>query len=475
MTATVEGFETQDAEETTVPPELPGSLESPEDGAPPERRRRVRRLKPDALFALLGAAAAAVSLTVLISDWFAPFSGPLGFVVLCYPLFLACYAILVWTDESGPILRDRLMAVVTHSIALLVACVLVLIVGFPILGGLKSLTHLNFYTQDLRVAGPVQPISIGGVRHAVVGTVEQITITLAITVPLGIACAVFMNESPGRLANLVRTVAAAATALPSIVAGLFVFALLILEFGLPKSGLAAALALSIMTLPIIIRASDVVLRLVPGHLKEASYALGASRWRTALRVTIPTARSGLATAVILGAARGIGETSPVLLTAGYTQYTNYDPRRGPQTSLPLATFKLVTSGQPNYITRGYGAAALLMLLVLVLFVAARAVGGKGAGQLSRRQRRRRTVASRRVQARFLARRDDSGATDFETTGLAAIGFAPTEPAFSDLVPNDAVPTDAVPTDRAPTDLGPTDPATAGPAATDRPEPMERPS
>ncbi|WP_228561865.1 phosphate ABC transporter permease PstA [Catenulispora rubra] len=456
-TENIEDLETQDSDETTVPPEPP---ESPEDGAPPERRRRVRRLKPDALFALLGAAAAAVSLTVLISDWFAPFSGPLGFVVLCYPLFLICYGILVWTDESGPILRDRLMAVVTHSIAILVFCVLVLIVGFPIWGGVKSLTHLNFYTQDLRVAGPVQPISIGGVRHAVIGTVEQITITLAITVPLGIACAVFMNESPGRLANLVRTVAAAATALPSIVAGLFVFALLILEFGLPKSGLAAALALSIMTLPIIIRASDVVLRLVPGHLKEASYALGASRWRTALRVTIPTARSGLATAVILGAARGIGETSPVLLTAGYTQYTNYDPRRGPQTSLPLATFKLVTSGQPNYITRGYGAAALLMLLVLVLFVAARAVGGKGAGQLNRRQRRRRTVSSRRVQARFLARRADHGTAGFEATGLAAIGFAPTEPA---------------PTDPALTDPAPTGPTATSPAATDQPDPTERPS
>jgi len=396
-----EPIQAQDPETTTVPPEPPSDFE-----AAPERRRRVHRVKPDSLFALLGAAAAAVSLTVLISTWFAPFSGPLGFVVLCYPTFLLCYAVLVWTDESGPILRDRLMAVVTHSIAILVACVLVLIVGFPIWGGMKSLTHLNFYTQDLRVAGPVQPISIGGVRHAVVGTAEQITITLIITVPLGIACAVFMNESPGRLANLVRTVAAAATALPSIVAGLFVFALLILEFGLPKSGLAAGLALSVMTLPIIIRASDVVLRLVPGHLKEASYALGASRWRTALRVTLPTARSGLATAVILGAARGIGETSPVLLTAGYTQYTNYDPRKGPQTSLPLATFKLVTSGQPNYVTRGYGAAALLMLLVLVLFVAARAVGGKGAGQLTRRQRRRRAAASRRVQERFAQRQAD---------------------------------------------------------------------
>jgi phosphate transport system permease protein len=385
---------------TTLPP-LP-----PADGGPPEPRRRTRALPFSTVFALLGAAAAALATTELISRWFAPFSGTLGFILVAYPLFVGFYAVLVWQDERGPILRDRLMTVVTWSVAVLVGVVLAFIVGFPLWGGFKSLTHANFYTQDLRVAGPVQPITIGGVQHAVVGTIEQITITLAITVPLGIACALFMNESPGRLANLVRTVAAAATALPSIVAGLFIFATLILEFGLPKSGLAAALALSVMTLPIIIRASDVVLRLVPGSLKEASYALGSSRWRTALRVTLPTARSGLATAVILGAARGIGETSPVLLTAGYTQYTNYDPRSGPQTSLPLATFKLVTSGQPNYVTRGYGSAALLMLLVLILFVAARVVGGKGAGHLSKRQFRRRARASARLSERYADRYAD---------------------------------------------------------------------
>jgi phosphate transport system permease protein len=341
-----------------------------------------------------------VSLTALLTHWFTPFSGNIGFVVISFALFVFLYGLVVAMEEDGPTVRDRVVALVVHSIAVLVFGIMVLVIAFPLFGGFKSLVHANFYTQDLRLAGPLAPVTVGGLLHALVGTLEQITITLAITVPLGISCAVFMNEVPGRLADLVRTVAAAATALPSIVAGLFIFAMAILEFGLPKSGLAAGLALSVMTLPIIIRASDVVLRLVPAGLKEASYALGAGRWRTALMVTLPTARSGLATAVILGAARGIGETSPVLLTAGYSQFLNANPLSGPQTSLPLATFKLVTSGQPNYVTRGYGAAALLMLLVLVLFVIARLIGGRGPGQLSARQRRKRAAASARLAARF---------------------------------------------------------------------------
>jgi phosphate transport system permease protein len=365
-----------------------------------EVRRLTGNVRREGVFAVFGSAAAAIALTELISNWFAPFTGELGFIVVWFPLFVALYGVVVSLDESGPAVRDRIASLVVHSVAVFLFYLLVRVILFPLVGGFRSLIRPNFYTQDLRSAGPLTALDIGGLQFAVVGTLEQITITLAITVPLGIACAVFLNESPGRLANLVRTVAAAATALPSIVAGLFIYALMILDFGLPESGFAAGLALSVMTLPIIIRASDVVLRLVPAGLKEASYALGASRWRTVLRVTLPTARSGLATAVILGAARGIGETSPVLLTAGYSLYTNTDPFSGPQTSLPLATFKLVTSGQPGYISRGYGAAALLMLLVLLLFIVARLVGGRGPGQLSGRQRRRRALASARIQARF---------------------------------------------------------------------------
>ena len=131
------------------------------------------------------------------------------------------------------------------------------------------------------------------------------------------------------------------TALPSILAGLFIFATWILVLGFERSGLAAAIAISIMMLPIIIRSADVVLRLVPGNLREASAALGAPQWRTVWHVVLPTARSGLTTSVILGVARGIGETAPVLLTAGFTATMNLNPTANPMVSLPLAAFEFV--------------------------------------------------------------------------------------------------------------------------------------
>jgi phosphate transport system permease protein len=197
------------------------------------------------------------------------------------------------------------------------------------------------------------------------------------------------------------------TAFPSILAGLFIYAFWILTLGFQFSGLAAGLALSIMMLPYIIRTSDLVLRLVPAGLRESSDALGAPRWRTMWHVVLPTARSGLATGVILGAARGIGEASPVLLTAGFTTYMNANPLQGPMVSLPLEALKLVQSGIPGWAERGYATAALLLVVILVLFVIARVIGGFGPGHLSRRQRRR----VERVSARTLVRITSSPGRD----------------------------------------------------------------
>jgi len=198
-------------------------------------------------------------------------------------------------------------------------------------------------------------------------------------------------------------------ALPSILAGLFIFAALVLTFK-QYSGLFAALALSVMMLPIIIRSADLVLRLVPGQLREASEALGSSKWRTTHRVVLPTARAGLATAVILAIARGIGETSPVLLTAGYTTFLNTNPTHGPMVSLPLATFELIRSGQANYQARGLAAAALLLILVLALFTLARFIGGHGPEHVTARKRRRLEHASARDAARIISSYGTPGAS-----------------------------------------------------------------
>lgn len=416
MTQLTEHAEPAESVETAETAELvetapPGTTVAPVLGEPsePERRRRTASLRGSDLLAILGALAGSASFTFLLFTQLAPFDGVIGFAVVGYVMFLVFYGFLVALDEDWPTVRDRLASAAAHSIALLLLAALVDVIVYVVSQGPQALFHWNFWTKDLRAAGPLSPLTVGGVLHAMIGTFEQIGISLFITVPLGLMCAVFLNELPGRFARFVRTIADAATALPSIVAGLFVYAALIIgvkagpvHLKIEKGGLAAGLALSVMMLPIIIRAADVVLRLVPGSLKEASYALGAGQWRTVWTVTLPTARSGLATAVILGSARGLGETSPVLLTAGYNTYTNGDPRHGPQTSLPLAVFKLVTSGEPLQIQRAYGAASVLILIVLVLFVTARIIGGRGPGQLTSRQQRARARASAHDLERILA-------------------------------------------------------------------------
>lgn len=364
--------------------------------------RRIGGFRKTDLLSLTGAAVGSVGAAALLFRLL-PLSGWLGFLAVAYLFFLALYGVLVLLDESGAAVKDRLAATVIHSLAFILLLALVFVVAFTVIRGWEALTNLNFFTSDMSDAGPLDPLERGGILHAIVGTLIMIAIALTFVIPLGIATAVYMNEFPGRFARFVRTITEAMTALPSIVAGLFIYAFLILILGLDKSGFAAAMAISVMMLPIIIRAADVVLRLVPGALKEASYALGAGQWRTVWYVTLPTARSGLMTAIILGTARGIGETSPVLLTAGFTAALNTNPASGPMVSLPLATFEFVKSPEQTMIVRGFGTAAVLMLLVLILFVIARIIGGRGAGNLSKVQQRRRKAQSAKDAQRFSSR------------------------------------------------------------------------
>ena len=368
-----------------------------------EFRRNISTVRATDVAAVLGAATAALCSTGLLYSFVGPFSGRIGFVAIAFALFLGFYALLVSQDESGPAVRDRIIAALVHGVAFLLLLALVFVIAFTFKRGSQALSHANFFKSDLSSAGPLEPLTVGGIKHAVIGTLWMISLALLITIPAGLTCAMFLNEIRGPFVRFVRTIVEAMTALPSIVAGLFIYATWIVTLGQGKSGLAASLALSVMMLPIIIRASDVVLRLVPGNLKEASLALGAGQFRTAWHVILPTSRSGLATAVILGAARGIGETSPVLLTAGYSDLTNTNPFSGPMTSLPLATFKLVGSPDNKFIARGFGAGATLLALVLLLFIVARIIGGRGPGNLTKRQQAKRVTQSRADLARWATR------------------------------------------------------------------------
>ncbi len=374
----------------------------------PQTKRATGRFSPQDVLRAIGVAASSVATTMLIFGRLTSLSGRLGFALVGFVVFLATHAVIASLTENRPAVIDKVMSALMASAAVAAGVALFSVIIFTFVKGWSALTKPNFYLEDLSVTGSLQPLSEGGVLHAIVGSLIMISLALVFTVPLAVMCAVFMNETKSRAASLVRTVVTAMTALPSILAGLFVFATWILILGkrwsfFQRSGLAASIAISIMMLPIIIRAADVVLRLVPGNLREASAALGAPQWRTVWHVVLPTARSGLTTAVILGVARGIGETAPVLLTAGVAQTMNKNPFEGGMMSLPLEAYLLVKQPDPTQIARGFGAAAVLLMLVLLLFTVARIIGGRPAGRLSKRQARRSASRSaadlQRIEAR----------------------------------------------------------------------------
>jgi phosphate transport system permease protein len=338
----------------------------------------------------VGAAAGALGVTWVLYERALPFTGALGFWLCWYVVFLLLYAAIARLQWDKREVTQRMTTVAFGTGGTLTLLVVVGIVLYVFVRGFPAVRHVSFFTESMAFAGPLSALSSGGVLHAMIGTGEQIALATLFSLPLGVATALFLAEVGGPLSRPVRIIVEAMTALPDVIAGLFVYALFILTLGMQKSGLAAAIALSVTMLPIIARASEVVLRLVPGTLREAAYALGSSQWRTAWNVILPTARAGLTTAVVLGMARGIGETAPVLIVSGSTKELNFNPFQGPQMNLPLFIFNFdhVEASTNGYVVRGFGAAFVLVLVILVLFATARRIGGSAPGELSRRQRQR---------------------------------------------------------------------------------------
>jgi phosphate transport system permease protein len=336
---------------------------------------------------IIGSAIASFCLTWLIYEELTPLSGGLGFFVMWYGLFLTTVWFLA-RERVGKIqARDRLVGVVVATVGLGILIPLTVIVGYTISRGFHAL-RAQFFTEDLSRVGPLSKATEGGGSAAIVGSLEMVGIATLLSIPLGIATAVFLSEIGGALARPVRMIVDAMSAIPSIVAGLFVFAAFILTMHQQQTGFAAALALSVLMLPTVTRTAEVVLRLTPGGLREASLALGGGEWATVRRIILPTARAGLITAVILGIARIIGETAPLILTSlGNTSY-NSNPFRGKQDALPLFIYRLFRFPQEAAIQRAWTGALVLLMLVLVLFVIARLIGGRGPGHIGRLKRAR---------------------------------------------------------------------------------------
>jgi phosphate transport system permease protein len=376
----------------------------PTNDGPPAPRERARRTRvggptPELVLHVVSALLGALALDWLVYEQLVPMTGGIGFWLVWYVLFLVLLAAVSATSLDRVAVVDRLVgALVTTAGLVLIAC-LAGIVVFTAVRGKEALSHLNFYTQTTAFIGPEEALDRGGIFAAMVGTLEQVAISLLVSVPLGIATAVFLSEVRGRLARVVRTVVEAMSAVPTIVAGLFIYSMLILKLGQERSGFAASLALCVSMIPVVTTTAEVVLRLVPGGLREASLALGTTQWQTVRRVVLPTARPGLVTAVLLGVARVIGETSPVLLVAGSTNELNWDPLHGPQLSLPLFAFTEMRMPLDNAIARAFGSSVVLLMLVVVLFGLARILGGRPPGHISpRKQRRLAAARARRLES-----------------------------------------------------------------------------
>jgi phosphate transport system permease protein len=249
---------------------------------------------------------------------------------------------------------------------------LVFIFGYTLQKGIKVI-DATWFTNDPPI---ISQLRTGGMKAAVVGTLVITGWAILMAVPLGVGAAIYLNEygGPGRLARLIRFMADVMTGVPSIVMGLFIYAVWVLRFGI--TGFAGALAIGALMLPIVIRSSEEMLRLVPNDLRHASDALGARRWHTVLRVTLPAALPGIVSGVMLAVARAAGETAPLLFTIGAARNTNTNAFRGANTALPLQIFSNAQTPFPAAIDRAWGAALTLVVIVFVFTVTARIVSAR---------------------------------------------------------------------------------------------------
>lgn len=269
---------------------------------------------------------------------------------------------------------DRLMTIIVSSAFVLALLPLISLIFTTVLNGLPRF-DADFFSSSMRnVVG-----AGGGALAAIVGTLLITGMAIIISVPIGLMTAVYLVEyGTGRLAKAVTFLVDVMTGIPSIVAGLFAYALLSLVFSDPgyRSGFGGALALSLLMIPVVVRSTEEMLRLVPGELREASLALGVPKWRTIVKVVLPTAIAGIVTGVMIAISRVIGETAPLLLVAGATASMNYNLFAERMMTLPVFVYtQYMNQGSDTqaYIDRAWTGALTLILIVALLNIAARIV------------------------------------------------------------------------------------------------------
>lgn len=283
-----------------------------------------------------------------------------------------------FSDISGSRKAVNNIATVLVWAAMLIALIpLVWVLWTVISNGLGRILTLSWWTED-QGATPTF-MAGGGALHAIVGTFMQTVVAAVFSVPIGIFTAIYLVEYSrgGWLGRTTTFMVDILSGVPSIVAALFIYALWISTLGFNRSGFAVTLSLILMMIPIVVRNTEEMLRVVPMDLREASYALGVPKWKTIYKIVLPTALSGIVTGVMLAIARVMGESAPVLILVGSTRTLNFDMFGGPQSSLPLMMLDMYKSGttEPT-LDKMWGAALTLVLIIAILNIAARIISAR---------------------------------------------------------------------------------------------------
>ena len=266
-------------------------------------------------------------------------------------------------------------ATVLVTLAVLIALVpLAWVLITVIAKGLPALLSATWFTHSL--SGLTASSTGGGIYHALVGTLMQGLVCGLISIPLGVFVAIYLVEYAGnsKLARITTFMVDILSGVPSIVAALFIYALWTATFGFPKSALAVSLALVLLMVPVVVRSTEEMLRIVPQDLREASYALGVPKWKTIARIVLPTALPGIITGIMLALARVMGETAPLLILVGYAPFINFNLFGGEMGSLPGVMVAEMNNPTEAGSMRIWGAALTLILVIAVLNIAAKLIG-----------------------------------------------------------------------------------------------------
>ena len=326
-----------------------------------------KSLIPDIFGALFTAIATLVIVGVT------PLKGKLGFVIVLILMAIATTSIISWIRKDRKAALNSTSTVLVYVAAAFVIVPLASILWEIFTKGATGVS-LNIFSNDMSATASDAPLSEGGLLHAIVGTVYLVFFASVVSTPIGILTALYIVEVKGKFAGIVRFFVQAMSGVPSIVAGLFIYAVWMIGLGNGYNAVAGAAALAILMIPTVARTSEEVLKLIPNDLREAGLAMGATQWRTVAMIIIPAAKSGLVTAVILGIARVAGETAPLLLTIGGADGLNLNPFSGNNSALPYYVWKNLSLGSEIAVQRAWLGVFVLIVVVFIFFTLARVLG-----------------------------------------------------------------------------------------------------